>query len=286
MKYYDRIYWWKDYDQEVDFLVKALKKYGIRGRRVLEVACGTGSHSKILVERGYQVTGVDISDEMLRIARRKVKRANFVRGDMRDLDAVVDGRYDAAICLFSSISYNRTLADLRRTIQGLYDHLEEPGVVVFDTHFTKKGFVDGHRGEDIFDDGRVIGARLGVSKREGDVGELSFSYLIKDGAKTIVLRDDVHRLGLFDHEDFLRTMQEVGFVKTGAYLDWSFKKAGGENQFKDVVFVGCKLKRYLDLIEWWAFVKTSRDEKRPLNSRAVAFLRLDELRSPRISLTT
>ena len=241
MKYYDRIYWWKDYDQEVDFLVEAFRRCGIRGRRVLEVACGTGSHTKLLVERGYEVTGVDISEDMLRLARSKLKgRARFLRGDMRDLDAVVDGEYDAAVCLFSSISYNLTMPDLRRTIQGLYDHLAEPGVVVFDTHFTKKGFMDGHRGEDVFDDGRVIGARLSVSKREGDVGQLSFSYLIKDGPKTIVLRDDVHRLGLFDHEDFLRTMREVGLVRTGAYLDWTFKKARGENQFRDVVFAGCK----------------------------------------------
>ena len=241
MKYYDRIYWWKDYDQEVGFLVKAFRRYGIRGRRVLEVACGTGNHTKLLVERGYVVTGVDISDDMLRVARSKVKGgAKFVRGDMRDLDAVVDGKYDAAICLFSSISYNQTMPDLRRTIQGLYNHLAEPGVVVFDTHFTKKGFMDGHRGEDVFDDGKVMGARLSVSRRQGDVGELSFSYLIRDGAKTIVLRDDLHRLGLFDHEDFLRTMQDVGFVETGAYLDWTFKKATEENQFRDVVFVGRK----------------------------------------------
>src|SRR5271155_515249 len=241
VKYYDRIYWWKDYDQEVDFLVKALKKYDIRGKRILEVACGTGSHTKILVERGYKVTGVDLSDDMLRIAKGKVgKRSKFIRGDMRDLDAVVGGKYDAAICLFSAISYNLTISDLRRTIQGLYDHLREPGIVVFDTHFTKKGFMDGHRGEDIFDDGRVIGARLSISKREGDVGQISFSYLIKDGTKTIVLRNDVHRLGLFDPEDFLGTMREVGFVEAGAYVDWTFKKAKEENQFRDVVFVGCK----------------------------------------------
>jgi SAM-dependent methyltransferase len=240
-KYYDRIYWWKDYNREVDFLVKIFKRYDAQVRRVLEVACGTGNHSKILAARGYEVTGVDISDDMLRIARSKVKeRAKFVRGDMRDLDAVVEGTYDAAICLFSAISYNLTFSDLRRTIQGLYDHLRERGVVVFDTHFTKKGFMDDHRSEDIFDDGRIIGARLGISKRKGGVGRISFSYLIKDGAKTIVLRNDVHRLGLFDPEDFLRTMREVGFVESKAYADWTFKKAKEENQFKDVVFVGRK----------------------------------------------
>jgi hypothetical protein len=69
---------------------------------------------------------------------------------------------------------------------------------------------------------------------------ISFSYLIKDGAKTTVLRNDVHRFGLFDLEDFLGTMQEVGFAEERAYVDWTFKKAKDENQFRDIVFVGCK----------------------------------------------
>ena len=241
VKYYDRIYWWKDYNQEVDFLTKVLKRYEVRGKRILEVACGTGNHTKILAAKGYEITGVDISDEMLSIARRKVRsHARFLRGDMRDLDAVVDGRYEAAICLFSAISYNLTRSDLKRTIQGLYDHLKERGVVIFDTHFTKRSFEDGHRGEDIFDEVGVFGARLGISKREGDAGLISFSYLIKDQAKTIVLRNDVHRFGLFDLEDFLGTMREVGFVEAGAYVDWTFKKAKEENQFRDIVFVGRK----------------------------------------------
>jgi SAM-dependent methyltransferase len=241
VKYYDMIYWWKDYNQEVDFLIKVLERYEVGGERVLEVACGTGNHTEILAAKGYEVTGVDISDDMLRIARRKVRgHARFLRGDMRHLDAVVDGRYDAAICLFSAISYNLTLSDLKRTLQGLYDHLKERGVVLFDTHFTKKSFEDGHRGEDIFDHGTVFGARLGVSKREGDIGVISFSYLIKDGAKTTVLRNDVHRFGLFDVEDFLVTMRQVGFVEAGAYIDWTFKKAKKENQFREIVFVGCK----------------------------------------------
>ena len=241
VSYYDRIYWWKDYYQEVDFLVKVFKRHDVRGKHVLEVACGTGNHSKILAARGYEITGVDISDDMLSIARRKVKdHARFLRGDMRDLDAVVDGKYDAAICLFSAISYNVTVSDLRRTLQGLHDHLGARGVVIFDTHFTKKGFKDGYRGEDIFDDGSVFGARLGISKRKGDVGRISFSYLIKDGAKTIVLRNDVHRFGLFDVGDLLRTMKEVGFVETAAYVDWTFKKAKEDDEFREFVFVGRK----------------------------------------------
>src|SRR5260370_6940833 len=120
------IYWWKDYNQEVDFLTKVLKRYEVRGKRILEVACGTGNHTKILAAKGYEITGVDISDKMLSVARRKVRsHARFLRGDMRDLDAVVDGRYEAAICLFTAISYNLTRSDLKRTIPGLSTTLKQ-----------------------------------------------------------------------------------------------------------------------------------------------------------------
>jgi SAM-dependent methyltransferase len=241
-EYYDHIYWWKDYGREVNFLVEVFAKYGVQVKRVLEVACGTGNHMKLLTARGYGITGVDISGDVLRIARRKVRHgAIFIRGDMRNLDAVVDGEYDVVICLFSAISYNVTVADLKKTVKGFYDHLREGGIAVFDTHFTKKSFMDGYRDESVFDDGRVIGARMNVSKREGDVGQISFTYLIKDGRKVIVLRNDVHHLGLFDPQDILQIMRETGFVDNKRYVDWALKKSkNSRTQFADDVYIGRK----------------------------------------------
>jgi len=241
-RYYDKIYWSKDYQQEVAFVLKALERNGVKGRRVLDVATGTGGHARILAAKGFEVTGVDISEDVLRIAQSKVKgNSKFVKGDMRNLGAVgLDGGFDAATCLFSSISYNLNVGELKLTLRGIYDQLREGGVVVFDTHFTKEDFMDGYRGEDIFDDGRVFGARLSISKRDGDVGQVSFSYLIKDGGKTLVLRNDVHKFGLFDPEDFLKTMGEVGFVDANAFLDWKFEKTRSNRKFRDVVFAGRK----------------------------------------------
>ncbi len=239
--YYDRIYWWKDYAQEVDFLLKVLHRYGVRGKHILEVACGTGNHTKLLAARGYRVTGVDVSDDMLAIARRKVGgRTTFVRGEMRNLGQVVEGTYDAAICLFSAISYNLTTSDLKRTLQGLSDHTRKGGVTVFDTHFTKKGFMDGHRGEDIFDDSKAMGARLSFSRRRGKIGEITFSYLIKDGPKIVMLRNDVHRLGLFDLRDFRKVMREVGFDRIRVYADWQFARDMKQSEPRDNIFVGHK----------------------------------------------
>jgi SAM-dependent methyltransferase len=238
--YYDGFYWWKDYEREASFLTQAFDRYGAKVGDILEVACGTGSHAKILAAAGYRVTGVDISEDVLRVAKKKLgRRASFIHGDMRDLDGALGGRtYDAVICLFSSISYNRTSSELRKTVKGMCDHLRPGGLVAFDTHFTKSGFMDGYRGEDIFDDGRVMGARLSISKREGDVGVLSFSYLISDVPKTILLRDDVHRLGLFNKADYLRAMREAGLVDLSVFIDWRFDRRREPQQFQDMIFMG------------------------------------------------
>jgi SAM-dependent methyltransferase len=241
-EYYDRFYWWKDYGLEVEFLSQVFGLYGTDVRQVLEIACGTGSHTRILAARGYRVTGVDINGDMLRVARKKVgKRARFVQGDMRSLgDIVSDESYDAVVCLFSSISYNRTASDLRKTISGMVACARPGGLVVFDTHFTKKGFMDGYRGEDIFDDGKVMGARLGVSKRRGNIGEITFSYLIHDSPETILLRDDVHTLGLFSQRDLQREMRNAGLQRLKIFNEWNTDKKASSDQFKDIIFVGRK----------------------------------------------
>jgi SAM-dependent methyltransferase len=239
--YYDKIYWWKDYDKETRFLFDVFDEYGVRVRDVLEVACGTGSHTRVLAARGCSVTGVDINPDMLRVARGKLGyRARFVQGDMRKLEAVVSrNHYDAVLCLFSSISYNQTIPELRRSIDGMFACARPGGLVVLDTHFSPKTFTDGYRGEDIFDDGKVMGARLSISKRRGDWGEISFRYLIHDDPNTIVLRNDVHRLGLFAISEVRRQMRLAGLERVRTFKDWSIKRSPVV-PFPDTIFAGRK----------------------------------------------
>ncbi|MDA4123269.1 MAG: class I SAM-dependent methyltransferase [Thaumarchaeota archaeon] len=238
-RYYDRFYWWKDYKKEVDFLVELFNRYGVNVHDILEVACGTGSHSKLLSSRGFRVTGLDINGDMLRVAEEKLgRRARFVKGDMQDLRAAVpEASYDAVVCLFSSICYNRTSAELTRSVRGMYRSAKPGGLVIFDTHFLRRTFLDGYRGEDIFDDGDVMGARLSISKRRGNQGEISFSYLIYDSPRTIQLRNDVHRFGLFDREDLVRAMRASGLERVSVFTDWSLGKSS-PGEFKDYIFVG------------------------------------------------
>jgi len=75
-KYYDFIYHDKNYDRECNFIEEIFETTQ-KSKKILELGCGTGSYTKILLERGYKVTAIDISGEMLEIASEKCS-AKFI----------------------------------------------------------------------------------------------------------------------------------------------------------------------------------------------------------------
>lgn len=238
-RYYDKIYRWKDYKKDVDFLEKVFRKHGLKGRDILDVACGTGAHAALLVKSGHNVVGIDLNEEMLEIARRKVRNAIFVKGDMRDLK--LDRTFDAVICMFSSITYNQTLSELRKTLSGFHKHLKAKGIVVFDTHFLRENFVHGHRGMTGYDDDELTIARFSFSEKLGRKGRYTFSYLIREGNDFNYLKGDVHEIGLFSLSEIIRVMREAGFT---AEVYWNFTMKRPSKRSKswgDFVFVGAKI---------------------------------------------
>lgn len=78
---------------------------------VLDLGCGTGRHTIPLARKGFEVTGVDLSEHMLAIARGKARAAgvsiNLVKANILDMTAVPDGRFDYAICMFSTLGMIR-----------------------------------------------------------------------------------------------------------------------------------------------------------------------------------
>lgn len=137
-RYYDLLYRDKDYRGETEFVERIIRSYVPEPRHALELGCGTGVHGIMLAERGYDVVGVDISDDMLGVAAQRLAgqpaeiatRIRFVRGDVRH--ARVDGRFDAVLALFHVLSYQLTNDDLRAVFSVAKAHLAPDGVFVFD----------------------------------------------------------------------------------------------------------------------------------------------------------
>ncbi|MCK4793217.1 MAG: methyltransferase domain-containing protein [Desulfobacteraceae bacterium] len=137
-RYYNLLYKDKDYAAEADYVDLLIQKFQPGARTILDLGCGTGEHDFILAEKGYNVIGIDHSEEMLTEAKRHVSSLNpsitksltFHHGDIRDLHL---GRmFDAALALFHVISYQSTNADLRQAFETAATHLKHGGVFIFD----------------------------------------------------------------------------------------------------------------------------------------------------------
>jgi SAM-dependent methyltransferase len=131
--HYDEFTAHHDYELWLGNLLPAARRLGLRGSRLLDVACGTGKSFLPLLRRGWQVTGCDISESMLERARAKVgDRARLELADMRSLP--VFGSFDLVLCLDDAINYLLNPEELVRCLRGLRRNLAPGGIVLFDVN--------------------------------------------------------------------------------------------------------------------------------------------------------
>lgn len=124
---YDQIYADKPYAEEAHFVHEL--GWG-RGGTLLDVACGTGRHALAFADLGYEVTAVDLNEELLEVARAAAgDRVRFVQGDMTDLH-VLGGPFDLVTCLFDSIGYAQENELVVAALRSLGRHAAEDGTVV------------------------------------------------------------------------------------------------------------------------------------------------------------
>ena len=106
---------------------------GLRGKRLLDVACGTGKSFEPLLDKGYAVTGCDLSPSMIAEAQRKWGHlVDLVVADMRALPW--HDEFDLITCLDDSVNYLLTRADLRAAVRNFAAALRPGGIAVFDTN--------------------------------------------------------------------------------------------------------------------------------------------------------
>ena len=132
-KIYDMIYSGKKYVSETKKIISVFKKFKVL--TVLDVGCGTGTHASILVNHGFEVTGIDSSKSMIKLCKKKVKNKNAKFYIKNMVDFNFNNKFDACICLFSTILYNTTNEDLIKCIKNIRKHLKAKGIfiVVFST---------------------------------------------------------------------------------------------------------------------------------------------------------
>lgn len=210
-----------DYEGWLGDLLLALERRGLRGRRLLDVGCGTGKSFLPMLPRGWEVTGCDISPSMLELARGKVgEEVRLSVADMRELPLF--GEFDLVWALDDAVNYLLSDEELERALHGMRDNLAPTGLLLFDvnTLLTYRTFFAETEAFEL-EDGRqltwrgdaapdvpprsICDARLTVEDRKGATSESDGEVLA------------THRQRHFPEEEVLATLDRAGLECLDVY---------------------------------------------------------------------
>lgn len=238
------------YEEWSSYLAGLLREYGICGGTVAELGCGTGKMTRLLAAAGYDMIGVDNSEEMLEIAREAEYEADawdesdesdepmdekkpcgpeepdesdepadrgilYLLEDMRELELYGSVRAVVSVC--DSMNYILEEADLREVFSRVHEYLEEDGVFIFDLNTVYK-----YRdllGETTIAENREEGSFIWENyfDEESAVNEYDLTLYIREDGETYRRFEEVHYQRAYDLKTIGRLLADAGMELLAAY---------------------------------------------------------------------
>ena len=219
-----------DYARRADFVEKLFLRTTKREvRTVLDLACGTGTMTCLLTERGYELISVDGSEDMLMEAREKAQGIRgveplFLHQSMPRLD--LNDTVDAAICCLDSLNYLTTPKDVRRTFERLRLFVSPGGALVFDVHALPK--LQAMDGQVYLDEGEDVYCVWRTEFRWDMLDYCVDLFTLRpDGAWE--RETEFHRQRYYSVEDLTLWLREAGFTDIRAYGDCKLRRPGEQD---------------------------------------------------------
>lgn len=222
-KVYDSIMDDSLYEKWTDF---SLRHFPKNKKKLLELACGTGIQSVYFKQSGLDVTGLDLSPEMIKVAQKRAEAENieipFIQGNMLDLSGV--GTYDLVTCYSDSICYMEDEVAVGDVFEQVYHHLNDGGVFIFDVHSTyqvNEVFPEYSYHENAEDFAFIWDSYSGEAPNS-IVHELTFFVEEENGLFSRY--DEVHEERTYEVLTYDILLEEAGFRDIKIYADFEDKE--------------------------------------------------------------
>jgi ubiquinone/menaquinone biosynthesis C-methylase UbiE len=215
---YDEFTAHHNYDLWLGNLMPKLEKHGIPGKRLLDVACGTGKSFLPMLRQGWEVTACDISPSMVAIAREKVgDEVALSVADMRELP--VFGEFDVVFCLDDAVNYLLDTEELTQALTGMRRNLGPGGLLMFDVNtlesyrtFFGEEVVIEREGKKLIWKGRTS-----PDAPPGSIAEASFEVEPLDESAGPPIPPELHRERHFSEAEIIAAMEKAGLECLDVY---------------------------------------------------------------------
>lgn len=217
--FYDTLTLNVDYSGRADYIIRVLKNLGHDMGKTLDLACGTGSLTLALAERGVEIIGADASSEMLTQAYDKALGSGydilFLCQKMRDLELIK--KIDTCVCTLDSINHMTDTEDVRKTFKSVSENMKSGGFFIFDVNTVFK-----HR--------EVLGCNTFVydvdevfcvwenSLKENNVVEICLNFFVPEGELYDRYEESFSERAYTD-EEICSMLSEAGFKLRARYGD-------------------------------------------------------------------
>jgi ubiquinone/menaquinone biosynthesis C-methylase UbiE len=216
--HYDTLYLEKDYGGECDLVEAAAARFGAGPKNILDIGCGTGSHAIEFARRGYQCTGIDMSESMINLAQQKSSNEHlahapkWILGDARSFDA--GGPFDMAVMMFAVVSYLTSNQDVLAGLSNVRRHLKLGALFACDFWYGPAVLsVRPNERVRILEtpNGRSLRAAATTVNSFAQTADVSFRLWSIEGDKFVGETLETHTMRYFFPQEFKLLLENAGF---------------------------------------------------------------------------
>ncbi|MBQ6212184.1 MAG: class I SAM-dependent methyltransferase [Ruminococcus sp.] len=232
-RYYDELTANIDYRKRGEYFHSIIKRFKTtKDNILLDLACGTGSISEVMAGLGYDVIGVDNSDEMLGIAIDKKfdsgLNIQYLCQDMRKLDMF--GTIDVTICALDSINHLASLEDVRKVFEGVAFFSEQDGLFLFDVNTPYKHRVVLANHTFTYETENVYCVWENTLNPETLEVKMNLEFFEREENGLYSRSSDCFSERAFSEADIEGLLEECGFELLGKYGDDTFEMPVSDSQ--------------------------------------------------------
>jgi len=225
---YDKLMEDMPYVEWADFIEKIIENEKIQVKNILDLGSGTGSISSLLSARGYEVTNLDFSQEMLDRGKEKYEKigakGTFLNSDIRDID--FQEEYDCIISTFDTLNYFIEEEELKDVFDRVYKALKKEGIFLFDLNTLYK--FEKILGKEIYtyNTEDIVYIWENEYSKNTEILEIDLSFFIKKDGNNYSRFNEYHVQRYYSFEKVQEFLKKTGFAKIQVFQDLDFKEPG------------------------------------------------------------